>query len=110
MNYFTRTWKEITTDKNGHTVAKDLFKAVAFFSGLIYLFVLVPAIILLTPNHIVLPLEVGVTLLGSGLSLEVIKEVKGYYQRKTQDDNAAPLATPSSIEPPDDPILMPQVP
>ncbi|UPL50538.1 hypothetical protein [Hymenobacter sublimis] len=87
-------WKDITQDKNGHTVAKDLFKALAFFAGLVYMFVLVPAIILVTPNHLVLPLEVGVTLLGAGLSLEIVKEVKGYYQRKTADGTGEPLADP----------------
>ncbi|MBX0290102.1 hypothetical protein K3G63_06610 [Hymenobacter sp. HSC-4F20] len=104
-------FKEITQDKNGHTVAKDLFKALAFFAGLVYLFLMVPAIILLTPTHIVLPLEIGVTLLGSGLSLEIVKEVKGYYQRKTADSENNALATPASVEPPaTNPELMPQVP
>lgn len=103
-------WQDITTDyKTGHTVFKDWAKAWSFVAGLIYLFFLVPAVIILTlilrPEHdpVVLPLEIGVVLLGNGVSIQAIKEVSGYYQRKTKDADG-PLVQPG--EPPKP--LMPQ--
>jgi len=106
FKYVGKTWAEITQDQAGHTVAKDLFKALSYLAGIFYLFVLVPFILLKT--GITLPLEVAIILLGNGLSLDVIKEVKNYNLRRTADATGAPLATQESVLPPSaEPEIMP---
>jgi hypothetical protein len=106
-------WRDITTDhQTGHTVFKDWSKAISFLAGLVYLFVLVPGVLLLTAwlrpekEPIVLPVEVGVALLGTGLTTQLIKEYFGQRNRKTQDEDGA-LATAQGEQPPP---LMPQGP
>jgi hypothetical protein len=106
FKYVGKTWREITQDQAGHTVAKDLFKALSYLAGIFYLFLLVPFILLRT--GITLPLEVAIILLGNGLSLDVIKEVKNYNLRRTADGTGAPLATQDSVLPPSTgPEIMP---
>jgi hypothetical protein len=107
-------WSNITKDANGHTVAKDYFKAISFFAGLIYLVILVPAVILLClkfrPEHepVILPIEIGVTLLGSSAYFQAAKEFSAYFARKSADGNAQPLSKPGAT-PPDGPAdMMPQ--
>lgn len=106
FKYVGKTWREITQDSAGHTVAKDLFKALSYIGGIVYLFLLVPFILLKT--GITLPIEVAIILLGNGLSLDVIKEVKNYNLRRTADGTGAPLATQDSVLPPSaGPEIMP---
>lgn len=101
-----KTWPEITTDpKTQRTVAKDYFKAIAFFAGLLYLLVLVPGIVLLTPSHLVLPLEPGIALVMLAFGLQALKEGSNYLNRKTRDADG-PLYEPGP--PPQD--IAPQVP
>jgi hypothetical protein len=107
-------WRDITTDhKTGHTVFKDWSKAISFLAGLVYLFLLVPTVLLLTAwlrpekEPIVLPVDVGVALLGTGLTTQLIKEYFGQRNRKTQDEDGA-LATAEGNPVP--PPLMPQGP
>ena len=79
-----------------------------------YLFLLVPAVIFLTlwlrPEHepLVLPLEVGVALLGNGVALQGIKEVASYFARKSADGNAQPLAKDGQTPPDGISDMMPQ--
>jgi hypothetical protein len=97
-------WQDITTDHvTHHTVFKDWSKAVAFVAGLVYLFILMPAVLLLTawlrPEHdpIVLPIDAGVALLGTGILQQVTKEYFAQRDRKTQDEDGALLqAGPAS--------------
>ncbi|GGF26344.1 hypothetical protein GCM10011383_42340 [Hymenobacter cavernae] len=104
-------FRDITTNaKTNHVVALDLFKALSFFAGLFYFLLLVPTVILVTPSHLVLPMEPGFFLTANGFGLQVVKEGAKYLARKTADDQGNPLATPTSVEPPCEPKLMPQVP
>lgn len=81
----------------------------SYIAGIFYLFLLVPLILLRT--GITLPLEVAIILLGNGLSLDVIKEVKNYNLRRTADGTGAPLATQDSVLPPSGgPEIMPTAP
>ncbi len=90
------TWKDITCDKDGHVVAKDLYKAQSFYAGLFYLLVLVPAVVLLTPSSLVLPIEPGLALVTLAFSIQVIKEVSNYFNRKTADSYGQVLAEPGT--------------
>lgn len=107
-------WSNITQDANGHTNAKDYFKALSFYAGLVYLFVLVPGVIglclWLRAEHepVILPLEIGLILLGNGVSMQAIKEVSGYFARKSADGNAQPLAKPGYTPPDGNADMMPQ--
>ena len=101
-------WADITRDpKTGHTVAKDYFKALSFYGGLLYLLVLVPAVVLLTDPHLVLPIEPGVVMILLAFGLVGAKIVDNYLNRKTADDSGQPLAVPTPDAIP--PEVMPQV-
>jgi len=109
MKQRNHLWQDLTQNPiTGHYVGKDFFKTVSYALGVVYLFLLVPALLLAT--KVLLPLEVGIVLLGNGLSLDIIKEVKGYNLRRTADGAGNALATPESVLPPEEPILMPQAP
>lgn len=96
-----KIWSDLTkNDKTGHYVGKDVFKTVSYVLGIVYLFVLVPGILL--TNGTLLPLEVAILLLGNGISLDVIKEVKGYNLRRTADSSGNALATGDSVVTPVD--------
>ena len=100
------TWTDITTDpKTGHTVAKDLYKAQSFYAGLLYLLVLVPGVVVLTPAHLVLPIEPGLALVTLAYGLQTLKEVSNYFNRKTADGAGQPLTEPGTAPP----VAMPQV-
>lgn len=101
-------WADITRDpKTGHTVAKDYFKAVSFFGGLFYLLALIPAVVLLTDEHVVLPEAPGITMVLLAFGLVGAKIIDNYLNRKTADDSGNPLvAPPPGVTPP----LMPQAP
>jgi hypothetical protein len=83
-------WRDITTDpKTGHTVAKDLYKAQSFYAGLFYLLVLVPGVVLVTPAHLVLPIEPGLALVTLAFGFQTLKEVSRYFNRKPEEGGAA---------------------
>ena len=99
-------WADITRDPvTGHTVAKDLYKALSFFAGLGYLLVLVPTVVLLTPANLVLPLEPGMALVTLAFGFQTLKEVSRYFQRKTADSAGQVLVEPGTVPP----VVMPQV-
>lgn len=106
MSYSPRWWRDITQDpRTHHVVAKDLYKAISFFAGLFYLLVLVPAVVMLTSNRLVLPLESGMALVTLAFGLQTLKEVASFFNRRTKDAKGYPLVEPG---PPNQP-LMPQV-
>lgn len=83
-------WKDITTDhQTGHTVAKDLFKAQAFYLGAFYLVVLMPVAKLVF--HEDLTTAPGMLLLGLAFGVQALKEGSNYLNRKTADDSGNPL-------------------
>jgi hypothetical protein len=102
-----QVWLDITTDVNTkHTVAKDLYKALAFFAGLLYLVFLLPLVYILSAvwcpperQPLLLPSDVGFILLGIGTSIQVLKEVSGYFGRKTADASGQVLTEPGSTPP-----------
>ena len=104
------TWKEITTDHTtGHVIAKDLFKAWAFFGGYVYLLALVPAVFLLSAKNLLLPPEPGYALLTLSFGVQGLKMAGEFLNRKTRDSDGA-LAAPKEQTPPEGPKpeLMPQ--
>ena len=108
------TWSDLTT-YNGKVSAKAYYKALSFAAGLVYLFVMTPALfmatLLLRPEHepYVLPVEVGVALLGNGVVLQAIKEFSGYFDRKSADGNGNPLAKKGVVPPDNASDMMPQI-
>lgn len=105
MSQPTRSvWKDITTDpRTGHTVAKDLFKAQAFYAGLFYLLLLVPATKLWL--HEDLTTAPGVLLLGLAFGVQALKEGSNYLNRKTADDSGNPLMQAGTEQAPATPNL-----
>ena len=98
-----KIWSDLTQNNTtGHYVGKDVFKTVSYLLGIVYLFVLVPGILLTCGT--LLPLEVAVLLLGNGISLDVIKEVKGYNLRRTADSAGNALVSADSVVSPEEPV------
>lgn len=103
-----KIWNDLTQNHaTGHYVGKDVFKTISYVLGTIYLFVLVPTILLF--RGVLLPIEVAIILFGQGVTLDVIKEVKGYNLRRTADGDGNALASADSVTTPEEPVLMPQV-
>ena len=97
-----KIWTDITKH-NGVYVAKDVFKALAFFTGL----GICIGSAISSGYGLQISTEPAVLLLLLSFGLQTGKAVENYFQRRTADDNGSPLAVPSSV--PDAPVLMPTV-
>ncbi|SNR92821.1 hypothetical protein [Hymenobacter mucosus] len=99
-----KTWRDITVDtRTGHTVAKDLFKATAFYVGVSLCCFIAYADF--NKGRPISP-EPALFLLAYSLGAAGLKVYENYANRKTATDAGQPLTEPGYSPP----IPMPQVP
>ncbi|GAA4393647.1 hypothetical protein [Hymenobacter koreensis] len=105
MNLIPKWWRDITENPPGHTVAKDLFRAQAFYAGLALCFIKAGADVVANRD---VSAEPAIFLLGYALGVQGLKMYEKYQDRKTADDKGNPLAVPNP--PGYTPPIMDQVP
>lgn len=104
MNLVPKWWADITQSPPGHTVAKDLFRAQAFYAGLFLCFWIAYADY---QKGRPISAEPALFLIGYALGVQGLKMYEKYQNRKTADDAGNPLAVPNP--PGYVPGVMPQV-
>ena len=88
-------WHDLTRDpKTGAVIAKDYYRALSFFGGLVYELGLTPAVVLVTKEHIIIPQEPGITMILLAFGLTGAKVLDNYLNRQTADASGNPLAVP----------------
>lgn len=107
MSLIPQFWRDITTDPvTGHTIAKDLFKAQAFYAGLLLCFVSAGSDVWGRGREV--SIEPALFLLAYALGAQGLKEYGKFQDRRTADANGQPLAVPNP--PGDVPAVMTQTP
>ena len=100
-----KIWQDITLDKNGNYVAKDVFKAIAFLVGLLIIVFAAGACYF----GKVIAIEGGLILLSLAFGIQTVKDVVGFLHNKTQVENGCAEAcdspAPDKTPTPDTPSL-----
>ncbi|MBG8552366.1 hypothetical protein [Hymenobacter guriensis] len=91
MNLIPKWWRDITENPPGHTVAKDLFRAQAFYAGLLLCFAKAVAECMGKD----LSAEPALFLLAYALGASGLKAYEKFQDRKTADSAGNPLAVPN---------------
>ncbi|MCC2547729.1 hypothetical protein LJY25_14835 [Hymenobacter sp. BT175] len=105
MNLIPKWWRDITENPPGHTVAKDLFRAQAFYAGLALCFWIAYADFRQGRG---ISFEPALFLLSYALGASALKAYEKFQDRKTADGAGNPLAVPNP--PGYTPPIMDQVP
>ena len=90
-----KIWQDITLDKNGRYVAKDVFKAVSFIVGLLIM-VFAAAACCFSKT---IGIEGGLILLSLAFGIQTVKDVVGFLHTKTQVENGCVEACDNSTTP-----------
>lgn len=99
-------WADLTKNpKTGHYVAKDVFRTLSFFAGLLLCFVVAAADVYGGGREV--SAEPALFLLAFALGAQGLKQYEVQQNRRTADANGQPLAVPDPPAPA--PSIMTQV-